>query len=59
VHVAVAAVDVDRRELDFRLLGRLGKDSVETSKHRTTLRHGPKKPGKKKGPRKGGKKRRR
>ena len=59
VHVAVAAVDVDRRELDFRLLGRLGKAGVEESKHRSTARRGPLKPGKKKGPRKGSKKRRR
>jgi ribonuclease R len=58
VRIAVAAVDVDRRELDFRLLGRAGKTHAETP-HRRSPRHGPKKPGKKKGPRKGGKKRRR
>ena len=57
VRVAVAAVDVDRRELDFRLLGRLGKTG-DARPHRASKRHGPKKPGKKKGPRKGGKKRR-
>jgi ribonuclease R len=59
VRVAVAAVDVDRRELDFRLLGRQGKSGGEAAPHRRSARHGPKKPGKKKGPRKGGKKRRR
>jgi ribonuclease R len=59
VHVAVAAVDVDRRELDFRLLGRLGKAGGDETKHRSTTNRGPLKPGKKKGPRKGGKKRRR
>jgi ribonuclease R len=58
VRIAVAAVDVDRRELDFRLLGRAGRTPTEGS-HRRVLRHGPQKPGKKKGPRKGGKKRRR
>jgi ribonuclease R len=58
VRIAVAAVDVDRRELDFRLLGRAGKTHTETP-HRRSGRHGPKKPGQKKGPRKGGKKRRR
>jgi ribonuclease R len=58
VRVAVAAVDVDRRELDFRLLGRLGKAGAARP-HRASTRHGPKKPGKKKGPRKGSKKRRR
>jgi len=58
VRVAVAAVDVDRRELDFRLLGRLGK-AGDARPHRASTRHGPKKPGKKKGPRKGSKKRRR
>jgi ribonuclease R len=58
VRVSVAAVDVDRRELDFRLLGRLGK-AGEARSHRSSARHGPKKPGKKKGPRKGSKKRRR
>jgi ribonuclease R len=58
VRVAVAAVDVDRRELDFRLLGRLGK-AGDARPQRASTRHGPKKPGKKKGPRKGGKKRRR
>ena len=59
VRVAVSAVDVDRRELDFRLLGRLGKTGGgETGRSRAPKR-GPIKPGKKKGPRKGGKKRRR
>ncbi len=58
VRIAVAAVDVDRRELDFRLLGRIGRTRSETP-HRRSSKHGPKKPGKKKGPRKGGKKRRR
>ncbi len=58
VRVAVAAVDVDRRELDFRLLGRLGKTDASASRRASTKR-GPKKPGTKKGPRKGGKKRRR
>jgi ribonuclease R len=58
VRIAVAAVDVDRRELDFRLLGRAGKRHSETPRRRSPG-HGPKKPGKKKGPRKGGKKRRR
>jgi ribonuclease R len=58
VRVAVAAVDVDRRQLDFRLIGRAGKPSIEAS-HRRSARHGPKKPGKKKGARKGGKKHRR
>jgi ribonuclease R len=56
VRIAVAAVDVDRRELDFRLLGRLGKTS--SAPHRRSSKHGPKKPGKKKGPRKGKKRRR-
>jgi ribonuclease R len=58
VRVAVARVDVDRRELDFRLIGRLGK-AGPARPHRTSTKHGPKKPGNKKGPRKGGKKRRR
>jgi len=58
VRIAVAAVDVDRRELDFRLLGRLGKTDGAAA-HRRSSKHGPKKPGKKKGARKGGKKRRR
>jgi ribonuclease R len=58
VRVAVAAVDVDRRELDFRLIGRLGK-AGEGHPHRAPSKHGPKKPGKKKGPRQGRKKRRR
>ncbi|MBA3483403.1 MAG: RNB domain-containing ribonuclease [Pirellulales bacterium] len=57
VRIAVAAVDVDRRQLDFRLLGRLGKAS--TAPHRRSSKHGPAKPGKKKGPRKGGTKRKR
>jgi ribonuclease R len=57
VKIAVATVEVDRRQLDFRLLGRAGKVHKETP-HRHSARHGPKKPGKKKGPRKGGKKRR-
>jgi ribonuclease R len=57
VRVAVAAVDVDRRELDFRLLGRLGQ-AGDARPHRASTRRGPTKPGKKKGPRKGGKKRR-
>jgi ribonuclease R len=58
VRIAVAAVDVDRRELDFRLLSRLGKGGEE-AKHRRSTKQGPSKPGKKKGPRKSGKKRRR
>jgi ribonuclease R len=58
VRVAVAAVDVDRRELDFRLIGRLGKTG-DARPHSATRKHGPRKPGDKKGPRKGGKKRRR
>jgi ribonuclease R len=58
VRGAVAAVDVDRRELDFRLIGRLGK-SGSARPQSSTRKHGPKKPGQKKGPRKGGKKRRR
>jgi ribonuclease R len=58
VRVAVAAVDVDRRELDFRLLGRVGK-AGDARPHRASTRHGPRKPGKKKGPRNGGKKPRR
>jgi ribonuclease R len=61
VRVAVAAVDVDRRQLDFRLLGRIGKSRgpAATGRNRRTAAdaHGPKKPGKKKGPRKGGKRR--
>lgn len=60
VRVAVAAVDVDRRQLDFRLLGRIGKSrgpATTGRNHRTANAHGPKKPGKKKGPRKGGKRR--
>jgi ribonuclease R len=56
VRVAVARVDVDRRELDFRLIGRLGK-SDDARSHRNSAKHGPKKRGSKKGPRKGGKKR--
>jgi ribonuclease R len=55
VRIAVAAVDVDRRILDFRLLGRQGTTG-DVSSHRRSTRHGPQKPGKKKGPRKGGKK---
>ncbi|RIK80311.1 MAG: ribonuclease R [Planctomycetota bacterium] len=52
VRVAVAAVDVDRRELDFRLVGRTGR-ADDAASHRRAQRHGPLKPGKKKGPRKG------
>ncbi len=59
VRVAVSTVDVDRRQLDFRLLGRLGKTGVEKMGRPRVVKHGPIKPGKKKGPRKGGKKRRR
>ncbi|BBO35480.1 ribonuclease R family protein [Lacipirellula parvula] len=59
VRIAVAAVDVDRRELDFRLIGRIGKSSgpAPTGRNRrgSGAPHGPEKPGKKKGPRKGGK----
>ena len=58
VRIAVAAVDVDRRILDFRLLGRQGKTGDISSQRRSTKR-GPTKPDKKKGPRKGGKKPRR
>jgi ribonuclease R len=58
VRVAVAAVDVDRRELDFRLIGRLGRTG-DARPHRKSSKHGPAKRGNKKGPRKGGKKRRR
>ena len=61
VRIAVAAVDVDRRQLDFRLVGRIGKSSgpAPTGRNRRGAgsQHGPKKPGKKKGPRKGGKRR--
>jgi ribonuclease R len=57
VRIAVAAVDVDRRQLDFRMLGRLGKASA--APHRRSSKHGPAKPGKKEGPRKGGTKRKR
>jgi len=57
VRIAVAAVEVDRRQLDFRLLGRQGK-SGDISAQQRAGRRGPTKPGKKKGPRKGGKKRR-
>ena len=57
MRVAVAAVDVDRRELDFRLLGRLGK-AGEVHPQRAARKRGPRKAGAKKGPRKGGKKRR-
>src|SRR5690606_17555692 len=56
VRIAVAAVDVDRRELDFRLIGRIGKSSgpAPTGRNRRggEAPHGPAKPGKKKGPRK-------
>jgi ribonuclease R len=58
VRIAVAAVDVDRRQLDFRLLGRAGKSDGAAPRRGATL-NGPQKPGKNKGPRKGGKKRRR
>ncbi|MBL9161145.1 MAG: RNB domain-containing ribonuclease [Planctomycetaceae bacterium] len=61
VRVAVAAVDVDRRQLDFRLLGRIGKSNVPSprtrSRRSSASPHDPVKPGKKKGPRKGGKRR--
>jgi ribonuclease R len=57
VRVAVAAVNVDRRELDFRLIGRLGKTGSGRPRS-ATRKHGPAKPSAKKGPRKGGKKRR-
>jgi ribonuclease R len=61
VRIAVAAVDVDRRQLDFRLIGRLGKSSgpAPTGRNRrgAASPHGPVKPGKKPGPRKGGKRR--
>ena len=59
VRIAVAAVDVDRRELDFRLLGRVGKAAGATAPRRRASKQGSPKPGKKKGPGKGGKKRRR
>jgi ribonuclease R len=61
VRVAVAAVDVDRRQLDFRLLGRVGKSNVpspKTRSRRSPAGQTPAKPAKKKGPRKGGKGRR-
>ncbi len=61
VRVAVAAVDVDRRQLDFRLLGRIGKSNVPTPitrSRRSPAGQTPAKPAKKKGPRKGGKGRR-
>ncbi|HYO24540.1 MAG TPA: ribonuclease R, partial [Lacipirellulaceae bacterium] len=58
VRVAVAAVDVERRELDFRLIGRVGKPAAART-GRALRKHGPLKPGNKKGPRQGGKKRRR
>lgn len=61
VRVAVAAVDVDRRQLDFRLLGRVGKSNVpapRTRSRRSPAGQIPAKPAKKKGPRKGGKGRR-
>lgn len=64
VRIAVAAVDVDRRQLDFRLIGRIGKSSVPSPPARNRRGagggppQGPAKPGKKKGPRKGGKGRR-
>ena len=61
VRVAIAAVDVDRRQLDFRLLGRIGKSNVPTPRTRNRRGGGaptPPKPAKKKGPRKGGKGRR-
>jgi ribonuclease R len=61
VRVAVAAVDVDRRQLDFRLLGRVGKSSgpaPRTRSRRSPAGQSPAKPAKKKGPRKGGKGRR-
>ena len=63
VRIAVAAVDVDRRQLDFRLIGRLGKSSGPSPPARSRRGggvppQGPAKPGKKKGPRKGGKGRR-
>ena len=66
VRVAVAAVDVDRRELDFRLLGRLGKTGPERPRRAASKqgpakrggKQGPAKRGGKQGPRKRGKKRR-
>jgi ribonuclease R len=57
VRIAVAAVDVDRRQLDFRLLGRQGK-SGDISAQQRAGRRSPTKTGKKNSPRKGGKKRR-
>lgn len=59
VRVAVSTVDVDRRELDFRLIGRLGKSGVTPTGSSRAPKRGPLKPGNKKGPRKGGKKKRR
>jgi ribonuclease R len=60
VRVAVAAVDVDRRELDFRLLGRLGKSAGPAAGKRRLPSRGSAKRGKGKsaGRKKGGKKKR-
>jgi ribonuclease R len=60
VRVAVAAVDVDLRQLDFRLLGRIGKSNVPAARsrsRRSPAGRPPAKPAKQKGPRKGGKRR--
>ncbi|HMO86579.1 MAG TPA: ribonuclease R, partial [Lacipirellulaceae bacterium] len=57
VRVAVAAVDVDRRELDFRLIGRLGKTERSAARRGEDKQDG-RKSGHKKGAKKGGKKRR-
>ncbi len=49
VQVAVAAVDVERRELDFRMLGKQGKPSrAKAAKRKPTKRAKPKGKGRKK-----------
>jgi ribonuclease R len=62
VQVAVASVDIDRRELDFRLLAKQGKPSREPS-HKTNTKQKPAKKGKPRnetrGKKKGSKRKRR
>jgi len=59
VRVAVAAVDVDRRELDFRMLGRRRQPNDSGAGELRGQKSKKSRPQKKKSPRKGGKKRRR
>lgn len=61
VRVAVASVDVERRELDFRLLGKKGegKSKRETKTRQASKAKRPSKPKRDKPAKKGGKKRKR